>query len=217
MSTEVTTNIAAIIEKEGFRIRTVVQNEETLYAAKDICKSLGLGDTAHVKKIRHLDADEVRGCPVGSTHGGTQMTKFVTEPGLYKMILWSKNAKKEGTPAHSFVRWITHDVLPQIRKNGMYKLENKLRLKQAALNTLATDLEHATHDLAGAEDELEFVEQNRLYKFAFNIQSVRNRGVNAYNFVKQQANDHFAGMLAWRDGVPYIIRGHENTVRTRLQ
>ena len=210
MSTEVNTNIAANIEKEGFRIRTVVQNEETLYAAKDICKCLGLGETAHVKKIRYLDADELRGCLVGSTHGGTQMTKFVTEPGLYKMILWSKNAKKKGTPAHSFVRWITHDVLPQIRKNGMYKLENDLRVKQAALNTLATDLEHATH-------ELQFVEQNRLYKFAFNIQSVKNRGRYAYNFVKQRAKNHFAGMLTWRDGVPYIIRGHENTVRTRLQ
>ena len=91
------------------------------------------------------------------------------------------------------------------------------QVKQAALNTLATDLEHATHDLTQSEDELQFVEQNRLYKFAFNIQSVKNRGRYAYNFVKQRAKNHFAGMLTWRDGVPCIIRGHENTVRTRLQ
>ena len=157
MSTEVNTNIAANIEKEGFRIRTVVQNDETLYAAKDICKCLGLGKSAHKKKLKTLDTDEKKRAQVSTPSSGMQNVMFVTEPGLYKMILWSQGAKKEGTPAHSFVRWITHDVLPQIRKNGMYKLENDLLLKQA-------ELELATHDLAGVEDELEFVvEASLLY------------------------------------------------------
>jgi prophage antirepressor-like protein len=201
-------NIASIIQKEGFQIRTVVENGETLYCAKDICKSLCLGESAHRKKIRALDPDEVTACQVNTPSRGTQTLKFVTEPGLYKMILWSKGAKTTGHPAHRFARWVCHDVLPQIRKTGVYRLEQQLL-------EVTNELEETTGHLDYVRDELQFVERNRLYKVAFSIQSVRNRGSRAYQFVKQRIH-YFHESLEWRENVPFIIRGQENVVRAFL-
>ena len=201
-------NIASIIQKEGFQIRTVVENGETLYCAKDICKSLCLGESAHKKKIRALDPDEVGGCQLGTPLGGTQTLTFVTEPGLYKMILWSKGAKTPGHPAHKFTRWVTHEVLPQIRKNGVYRLEQQLF-------EVTNELEETTGRLDNVRDELHYVESNRLYKVAYSIQSVRNRGSRAYQFVIQRARN-FQQCLEWRENVPFIIRGQEHVVRAFL-
>ena len=197
-------NIASIIQKEGFQIRTVVENGETLYCAKDICKSLCLGERAHIKKLKALDPDEIRSTPVMHPLGGTQITKFITEPGLYKMILWSKGAKTPGHPAHRFARWVCHDVLPQIRKTGVYRLEQQLL-------EVTNELEETTGRLDNVRDELHYVESNRLYKVAYSIQSVRNRGSRAYQFVIQRARN-FQQCLEWRENVPFIIRGQENAV-----
>ena len=196
-------NIASIIQKEGFQIRTVVENGETLYCAKDICKSLCLGERAHIKKLKALDPDEIRSTPVMHPLGGTQITKFITEPGLYKMILWSKGAKTTGHPAHRFARWVCHDVLPQIRKTGVYRLEQQLL-------EVTNELEETTGHLDNVRDELQFVESNRLYKVAFSMPSVRARR-NSYQFVKQRIR-YFRESLEWRENVPFIIRGQENAV-----
>lgn len=83
---------------------------EPWFVARDITDALGLDRTA----TRRLDDDE-KGVRSMHTHGGVQEMTFVSEAGFYSLVLASK--KKE---AHAFKRWVTHDVLPAIRRDGGY-------------------------------------------------------------------------------------------------
>lgn len=96
------------------RLRTVVKDGEPWFVAGDVCEALELDRTA----TRRLDDDEK---DVHSTHtpGGCQEMTIVNEPGLYALVLGSRKPE-----ARAFKRWITHEVIPDIRKHGMYATDN---------------------------------------------------------------------------------------------
>jgi hypothetical protein len=72
-------------------------------------------DIAEVRStLRHFDADE-KGVHTVDTPGGPQRLLTVNEPGLYRLIFLSRKPA-----AHAFKRWVTHEVLPQIRRTGTY-------------------------------------------------------------------------------------------------
>lgn len=83
---------------------------EPWFVAKDVCDALGL-DTSHVR--RGLDNDEVTTLPNWQGKGAAPL--IVSEAGLYSLVL--KSRKPE---AKRFKRWVTHDVLPAIRREGGY-------------------------------------------------------------------------------------------------
>lgn len=85
---------------------------EPMFVAADVAKALGYRDAE--KMTRRLDEDE-RGTRSVGTPGGTQAMTCITEPGLYSAVLGSKLPT-----AKAFKRWVTHDVLPAIRRNGGY-------------------------------------------------------------------------------------------------
>lgn len=99
-------------ENENFGSIRVTRNDdgEPLFVAKDILDTLGLDRTA----MRKLDDDE-KGVDTVHTPGGDQQVSIVSEPGFYKLVL--KSRKPE---AKAFQRWVTHEVLPSIRKRGGY-------------------------------------------------------------------------------------------------
>jgi len=82
------------------------------FVAKDICDALGLTHTA--RALEKLDEEEWNQIPLLSA-GGKQMTYIVSESGLYAMIL-----RSDKPAARVFRRWVTAEVLPQIRKTGSY-------------------------------------------------------------------------------------------------
>lgn len=88
------------------------ENGEPWFVASDIAKALGYGDATHM--TRRLDDDE-KGLRLVETHGGQQQMTVITEAGMYSAILGSK---VDG--AKRFKRWVTHDVLPAIRRDGGY-------------------------------------------------------------------------------------------------
>ena len=95
-------------------IRVADNNGEPWFVAKDVCDALGIA-TNHVKD--GLDSDEVRNLPIteiGPKKGG-KAPLIVSEPGFYKLVM--KSRKPE---AKAFQRWVTHEVLPSIRKQGCY-------------------------------------------------------------------------------------------------
>jgi len=75
-------------------------------------------------QIRRLDDDERMTIDSTDGHsgkrGGAQSHNVVNEPGLYSMVLGSRKPE-----AKAFKRWITHDVIPTIRKTGMYAVPFK--------------------------------------------------------------------------------------------
>ena len=86
--------------------------------ARDVCVPLGLKD--HNQSTRCLDADE-KGLFTIHTLGGPQKVAIVNESGLYSLILRSRVLE-----AKKFKRWVTHEVLPAIRKTGSYSVPPQL-------------------------------------------------------------------------------------------
>lgn len=89
--------------------------EEPLWVAKDVCDVLGYKEVS--KTLSKLDDDE-KGTKKIRTLGGEQDMLVINESGLYTLIIRSN--KPEAKP---FKRWVTHDVLPSIRKTGSYSVE----------------------------------------------------------------------------------------------
>lgn len=87
-------------------------NGEPWFVASDVCDALGVADPA--QSCRSFDNDE-KGLFTIQTLGGRQKVIHVSEPGFYKLVL--KSRKPE---AKAFQRWVTHEVLPSIRKKGGY-------------------------------------------------------------------------------------------------
>ena len=106
-------NSLKIFEYGEQQVRTVEKDGEAWFVAKDVCDILGLENSREA--LRGLDADELMSVRV--TSGGQKReVNAVNESGLYNLIF--KSRKPE---AKQFRRWVTHEVLPDIRKHGVSK------------------------------------------------------------------------------------------------
>lgn len=102
-----------VFENSGLgSVRVVMHNGEPWFVAKDVCDCLELTNTAQT--ISYLDDDE-KGVTTNYTPGGKQEMSMISEAGLYSLILRSRKPE-----AKAFKRWVTHDILPSIRKTGSY-------------------------------------------------------------------------------------------------
>ncbi|WP_077735657.1 BRO-N domain-containing protein [Bacillus sonorensis] len=114
------------------QVRTVVKDGEPWFVAKDVCDVLGITDAR--KSVNLLDEDERNSVPVTDSLGRNQETFIINEPGLYSLILRSRKPE-----AKQFKRWITHEVIPTIRKTGSYQMEQPktpLEVLQGTINQL---------------------------------------------------------------------------------
>ena len=107
-----------IFNYENENVRTTVRNGEIWFVLKDVSDVLGLSNSRRVAE--RLDEDE-KGVTLSDTHGGSQNTTIINEPGLYKVILRSDKPE-----AKKFMHWVTHEVLPSIRKHGAYITSDKM-------------------------------------------------------------------------------------------
>ena len=94
-------------------IRILIDNDEIWFIAVDICKCLEIGNSSQA--ISKLDTDEKKSLYVKNSGAGNPNKVFVNEAGLYNLILSSRKPE-----AKEFKRWITHEVIPSIRKHGAY-------------------------------------------------------------------------------------------------
>ena len=109
------------------QVRAMADGDEVLFVASDIAKILGYRDAAAL--TRTLD-DEEKGTRPISTLGGIQQLSVISEPGLYKAILQRQTGRMKVEVTKAFVkrfqRWVTHEVLPTIRKRGIYATETTI-------------------------------------------------------------------------------------------
>ncbi len=100
-------------ENERFgNVRVTMIDNEPWFVAADVCKALELGNPSMT--VDRLDDDE-KGISTIDTLGGKQRMAIINEPGLYSLVITSRKPE-----AKVFKRWITHDVIPTIRKTGGY-------------------------------------------------------------------------------------------------
>ena len=118
-----------IFNFRGQDVRTVTINNEPYFVGKDVAEVLGYSGTA--KAIRtHVDGED-KGVTTMDTPGGKQDLVIINESGLYSLILSSKLPQ-----AKEFKRWVTSEVLPTIRKNGMFATDELLDNPDFAIATL---------------------------------------------------------------------------------
>jgi len=112
-------NELQVFSYEGKEIRTIQRNGETWWVLKDVCGVLGLSNARMIAD--RLDEDDVSLAYVTDSMGRRQQTNIVNESGLYNVILRSDKPE-----AKKFKRWVTHEVLPQIRRHGAYITTSKI-------------------------------------------------------------------------------------------
>lgn len=145
-----------IFKNEEFgEIRAIEIENEPYFVAKDICEILGLSNPTMA--INRLDEDERTKLKLGRQGE----TNIVNEYGLYNLILASR--KKE---AKEFKRWITHEVLPSIRKHGGYlagqeEMTDEELMAKAVLmaNSKIQELNHKNKELQMQNSQLTVVNE----------------------------------------------------------
>ncbi len=119
---------------DGHNVRVVGTPENPLFVAADVCAVLGLQNTA--QSIGALDDDE-KGICLSDTPGGKQQMVVITESGLYHLIFKSR---KEA--AIRFRRWVTQEVLPEIRKHGSYLVTAQTESLSARADVVSVKILH---------------------------------------------------------------------------
>lgn len=110
----------------GHTVRTAGTFESPLFCAADVCAALGIEDTS--RAVSRLDDDDVELIRVEHATGGKHAS-FVTEAGLYQLVLGSRKPQ-----AREFKKWVTGEVIPEIRKRGYYSLyEHQLKEQREKL------------------------------------------------------------------------------------
>ena len=109
-----TNSITTFNNSQFGKVRTVEIDSELRFIAVDVCRALNLGNTS--QSVSRLDDDEK-----GIISNDTGDLIVITESGLYSLVIASR--KKE---AKEFKRWITHEVIPSIRKHGAYMTPEKI-------------------------------------------------------------------------------------------
>lgn len=153
---------------EGNTVRTIQSGSLTWFAAIDVVESLGLSNVTTA--IKPLDPDERAKFNLGRQGE----TNFISEPGIYKLIGASRKPA-----AKRFNRWVTHDVLPSIREQGMYmepaKVEQLLSNPDTMIEILTrykesqTEVQHLQEEKRLMQPKVDYfddlVEQNLLTNF----------------------------------------------------
>ena len=113
-------------------IRGLEINGQGWLVGKDTAESLGYNEP-NKAIVRHVDEDDRMKYPIIDNLGRKQESWIVNESGLYSLILRSDMPK-----AKQFKRWVTSEVLPQIRKTGSYQSQQKAI---EGLNNIITDMQ----------------------------------------------------------------------------
>lgn len=115
-------NELQIFNYEEQQVRTTFIENEPWWVLIDVCNALGIKNQGNAAK--RLDDDEKMTVHLADSHsgqrGGAQKRTLVNEAGLFKTIIRSDSPK-----AKPFTRWVTHEVLPSIRKTGTYSVSKE--------------------------------------------------------------------------------------------
>jgi prophage antirepressor-like protein len=146
---------------ENKQIRTAVIDGEPWWVGKDVCDALEHSNNR--KAITRLENYEKLTYPL-VTSGQTRQVWFVNESGVYSLILTSRTDR-----AKAFKKWLTTEVLPQIRKTGAYMPEEVLQsLKgiQERVLRLETNQNAAEKLLIRAQRTIRRYEEKRVMTYA---------------------------------------------------
>jgi prophage antirepressor-like protein len=144
-------------------VRTVMIDGEICWIANDVCKVLEHSNSRVA--LSRLDDDE-KGVTNVYTPGGLQEMGYVSESGLYSLIFTSRKSE-----AKVFKRWVTHEVLPSIRRTGSYSVAQPIHTISDALR------DRALLNMAAIPD-LYFAMIGEAFKALYNLEAILNRNLD---------------------------------------
>jgi len=110
-------NLQKVFNYQGKQVRTVTVEGSPWFVVKDTCEILDLSNPSEA--ISRVEKDDLSTTEVIDSMGRKQIANTVSESGLYDLIFLSRKPE-----AKQFKRWVTHEVLPDIRKHGIYATDN---------------------------------------------------------------------------------------------
>jgi len=110
--------IMTLISPMGQIIRVTLRNGQPLFCGNDVARALGYTDCGNAVRT-HCNADGVVFLPLTDALNRTQMTKFITEANVYRLVMHSKLKSAE-----DFQDWVCEDILPALREHGTYTIHS---------------------------------------------------------------------------------------------
>ena len=200
-------------------IRTCQVNNQIMFVGKDVATALGYKNPSNALQV-HVDSEDKTSYLIqvsGSNYKAN--TLFVNESGLYALILSSKLEK-----AKAFKRWVTSEVLPQIRQTGGYiptKDAQGRQLSNEEIINRADAIVCRTLCMlnADAEDTLTATQVAKTFNMTVNDFNcvVRDMGIQYYRHGRWNISDDLVGrdLVRYRTHVSYSLKG-EKKVRTYM-
>ena len=140
----------------GQEVRTVMRNNTPYFIGKDVAEALGY--RRPTKAIAdHIDDEDKDEVPIQDSIGRSQMTPIINESGLYSLIL-----KSNLDTAKRFKRWVTSEVLPSIRKRGLYATDELLDNPDLLIQ-VATELKNEREQRLIAEQRINELQPKATY------------------------------------------------------
>ncbi|MBZ1582632.1 Bro-N domain-containing protein [Klebsiella pneumoniae] len=112
-------------------IRAIIIDGAPWFIALDVCHALGIANNRDA--LLKLDDDEKNTVALTDGKRGNPNTLIISESGLYTLILRCRDAVTPGTIPYRFRKWVTSEVLPQIRKTGRYVREELSQADKARM------------------------------------------------------------------------------------
>lgn len=151
-------NELKVFDFENRDVRTVVIENEPYFVGKDVAEVLGYSKARNAIS-KHVEDEDKKDAPIQGPLGGTQKTTVINESGLYSLIFSSKLKS-----AKRFKRWVTSEVLPQIRKQGMYMsagVANEIVENPEVIKMIAEQVAHINRNNQHTNERLDSID-NRL-------------------------------------------------------
>nr|DAH53474.1 MAG TPA: repressor domain protein [Caudoviricetes sp.] len=200
-------------EFKGESLRALTNKaEEPWFVLKDCMSILDLGNPTETVKM--FDDDEFSTTEVIDSIGRRQQAYIISEPGLYRLVMRSRKPE-----AKEFQRWVTHEVLPSIRKHGAYMTQQTLDKALTSpdfLIQLATKLKEEQEKVkelepkAQALDDFTNVEDRLLVRDAAKVLSNAGTPIKEKQLREWMADHNwiFKSGGSWRATAEHCTAGH---------
>lgn len=178
------------------QIRVDRNGDDPSFVAADICRALDIKNASDA--IKRLDEDE-KGIGSIYTHGGVQSVSMVNEYGLYNLVLASRKPE-----AKAFKRWITHEVIPSIRKDGGYMVA---RQDESEADLMARALLIAQHTIERQHSQISAMQPKVIFADAVSVSQTDILVGDLAKLIKQNGIDIGANRLfQWMRENGYLIK-----------
>lgn len=148
-----------LFEYQKKQVRTVLVKKRVWFVAKDVCDVLGLGNVSQA--LSSLDDDEKNTIILNEGIRGNPTISIISESGMYSLVLSSRKPE-----AKAFKKWITSEVLPQIRETGRYVpkhqgvLPGEAHTQIEVQKDMSRSVNALNFDSGGKEKTIEYNVQN---------------------------------------------------------